>query len=188
MLDAILQDLANAENMFFNKKKFDIINDFGELQTFSASLYQNSLPKLFKFWKNSDQQKIPRYLQRNKKLDSLIEELVNDLNFEKSVIEIEKKSIEELKNPEEYEFSSDYSILVVLNDPNEKEKKSPEIKLSLNLLGTLVNLFLRSHNIITNYQNELLVPIEEYLSYIQTKNFQICSKFTSRQSKYGYDT
>ena len=59
-----------------------------------------------------------------------------------------------------------------------------DYKLCINDLDIVTYLFSYLVTITTTYQRELLEPME---TYIQTKQFQRCSKSLSRQSIHGYD-
>ena len=81
----------------------NMINEYNKIYICSPSFHQDSYQKLFKCFSNY----IPVHIIPNnlieEDIDVVIEEIVNNKDFEKSDTEIETyESIEELKFPQEY--------------------------------------------------------------------------------------
>ena len=74
-----------------------------------------------------------------KDIDIVIEEIVNNKDFEKSDTEIETfDNIEELRFPQEYENNT----IIILDDLNEKKLTMIKYKLCLNEVVLIIYLFL----------------------------------------------
>ena len=80
------------------------------------------IKKLIKFFSNYIPLNIIPNILNEEDIDIVIEDIDNNKDFEKSVIEIETyESIEELKFPQEYENNS----IIILDDLNQKEMDDP---------------------------------------------------------------
>ena len=91
----------------------------------SPSLHQFLYQKLIKCSSNYIPIHIIPNILNEEVIDIVIEEIVNNKNFEKSDTEIETyESIEELKFLQEYEHAG----LVILDDLNEKEMNDPHVQ------------------------------------------------------------
>ena len=93
-----------GKSVFLPKLILNIINQYDEINIFSPSLHQNLSQNLIKCFSNY----IPIHLIPNilneEDIDVVIEEIVNNKDFEKSDIEKETfDSLEELKYPQEFE-------------------------------------------------------------------------------------
>ena len=98
------------ENLFLND-----INDYDKIYIYSTSLHQELYQKLFKcFSIYIPIHKIPNILNEED-IDIVIDEVVNNKDFEKSDTEIE--TYEELKFPQEYDDGG----IIILGDLNEKK-------------------------------------------------------------------
>ena len=95
----------------------NIINEYDKIYIYSPSLHQDLYQKLF----NCFSKYIPIYIIPNISnevdIDKVIDEMVNNKDFQKSDTEVETyESIEELKYPQEYEINS----IIILDDLNQK--------------------------------------------------------------------
>ena len=149
-------------------------------------LYQDLHRKLTKCFDNYIPTNIIQDILNEGDLDNLIKEMVNHKDFEKSETAIETfASIEEIKYPQEDDAV--FPIVINIDDLNEKQMNDPRVQA----------MFKRSrhHNIsifiivkiTTNYQRELLEPMELYIIH-SNQTFQTWSLSLSIQSIYGYDT
>ena len=112
--------LAFLTNLILN-----IINEYDKKYIYSPSLHPDFYQKLIKCFSNYIPiHKIPNNLNEED-IDVVIEEIVNNKDFEKSDTEIETyESKEELKFPREYENNS----IIILDDLNEKEINNDKIQ------------------------------------------------------------
>ena len=103
----------------------NIINEYDKIYIYSPSLYQDLYQRLIKCFNNYIPINIIPNILNEEDFDILIEEIVNNKDFEKSDIEIETfDNIENLKYPQEYEDNSINS----LDDLNEKEINNDKIQ------------------------------------------------------------
>ena len=122
----IITGPSNVGKSYFLTNIFlNIINEYDKIYIFTPSLHQDLYQKLIKCFSN----KIPIHIITNilneEDLDIIIEEMVNNKDFQKSDIEIETfESIEELKFPQEYENNS----ITILDDLNQKEMDDPRVQ------------------------------------------------------------
>ena len=103
----------------------NIINEYDKIYIYSPSLHQDLYQKLIKCLSNY----IPIHIIPNSlnedDIDLVIEEITNNKDFEKSVIEIETfDNIEDLKFPQDYENNS----IIILDDLNQKEMDDPRVQ------------------------------------------------------------
>ena len=108
-----------GKSFFLTKLILNIIIEYNKLYIYSPSLHQDLYQKLINFFFCNY---IPIHIIRNilieNDFDIVMEEMVNEKDFQKSDAEIETyESIEELKFPQEYESNS----IIILDDLNEKE-------------------------------------------------------------------
>ena len=95
------------------------------IKYYSASLHQNLYQKLYKCFSNYLAIHIIPNNLNEEDIDIVIEEIVNNEDFEKTDNEVETyESIEDLKIPQEYE---NYSI-IILDDLNQKELDDPRVQ------------------------------------------------------------
>ena len=114
-----------GKSVFLTNLILNIINEYDKIYIYSPSLHQDLYQKLIKCFSNY----IPIHIIPNNlnetDIDIVIEEIVNNKDFEKSVIEIETfDNIEELRFPQEYENNS----IIILDDLNEKEINNEKIQ------------------------------------------------------------
>ena len=103
----------------------NIINQNNKIYFYSASLNQDIYQKLIKCFSNYISIHIIPNILNEEDIDVVIEEIVNNKDFEKRNTEKEtNESIEELKLPQEYEDGG----FIILDDLNEKEKTDPRVQ------------------------------------------------------------
>ena len=107
-----------GKSVFLTNLILNIINEYDKIYIYSPSLHQDLYQKLIKCYSNY----IPIHIIPNtlneEDIDIVIEEIVNNKDFQKSDTEIETyESIGELKYPQEYENNS----IIILDDLNQKE-------------------------------------------------------------------
>ena len=110
-----------GKSVFLTNLILNIINEYDKMYIYSPSLHQDIYQKLSKCFSSY----IPIHIIPNnlneEDIDIVIEEVVNNKDFEKSNTEIETfDNIEDLKFPQEYENNS----IFILDDLNQKEIKS----------------------------------------------------------------
>ena len=107
-------------NIFLN-----IINEYDKIYIYSPSLHQDLYQKLIRCFSNYLPINIIPNILNDEDIDIVIEEIVNNKDFEKSTIEIETyESIEQLKFPQEYDDGG----IIILDDLNEKEMNDPRVQ------------------------------------------------------------
>ena len=114
-----------GKSVFLTNLILNIFNDYNKIHIYSPSLHQDLYQKLFNcFSKYITINIIPNNLSEED-IEEVIEEIVNNKDFEKSDSEIETyESIEELKYPQEYENIS----IIILDDLSEKEINNEKIQ------------------------------------------------------------
>ena len=134
----------SGKSVFLTNFILNIINEYDKIYIYSPSLHQDLYQKIIKCFSNFIPiHIIPNILYEND-FDVVIEELVNEKDFEKSNTEIETfDSIEEIIFPQENENNS----IIILDDLNEKEI-SNDIKQAMFKRGRHNNLsiFIISQN------------------------------------------
>ena len=99
------------------------MNEYNKIYIYSPSLHQDLYQKLNKCFTNYIPIHIIPNILNEEDIDIVIEEIVNNKDFEKSDTEIETyESIEELKFPQEYDGG-----IIILDDLNEKEMNDPRV-------------------------------------------------------------
>ena len=107
-----------GKSVFLTNLILNIINEYDKIYIYSPSLHQDLYQKLIKCFSNYIPINIIPNILNEEDFDVVIEEIVNNKDFEKSSIEIETyESIEDLKFPQEYEYNS----IIILDDLNHKE-------------------------------------------------------------------
>ena len=102
-----------------------IFNEYDKICIYSPSLHQDLYQKLIKCLNNYIPIHIIPNILNEDDIDVVIEEIVNNKDFEKSYTEIETfDNIEEFKFPQEYENNS----IIILDDLNEKEINNEKIQ------------------------------------------------------------
>ena len=95
-------------------------------------------------------------------IDIVIEEIVNDKDFEKSDIEIETyERLEELKVPQEYDDGG----IIIVDDLNEKKRMTHEFKRCLRDQDILIFWYSLSVKITMNYQRDPSELMETSITY-----------------------
>ena len=103
----------------------NIVNEYDKIYTYSPSLYQYLYQNLIKCFSNYIPIHIIPNILNEEDIDVVIEEIVNNKDFQKSDTEIETfESIEELKFPQEYENNS----IIILDDLNQKQMDDPRVQ------------------------------------------------------------
>ena len=114
-----------GKSVFLTNLILNIINEYDKIYIYSPSLHQDLYQKLIKCFGNYIPIHIIPNILNEEDIDIVIEEIVNNKDFEKSNIEIETfDNIEELKFPQEYENNS----IIILDDLNEKEINNEKIQ------------------------------------------------------------
>ena len=114
-----------GKSIFLTNLILNIINEYDKIYIYSPSLHQDLYQKLIKCFSNY----IPIHMIPNilneEDIDIVIEEVINNKDFQKSNTKIETyESIEELKFPQEYENNS----IIILDDLNQKEMDDPRVQ------------------------------------------------------------
>ena len=103
----------------------NIINEYDKIYIYSPILLQDLYQKLFKCFSNYIPIHVIPNVLNEEDIDIVIDEIVNNKDFEKSDTEIETyESIEELKVPQDYENNS----IIILDDLNQKEMDNPRVQ------------------------------------------------------------
>ena len=114
-----------GKSVFLTNLFLNIINEYDKMYIYSPSLHQDIYQKLNKCFSNHIHQIIISNFLNEEGIDIVIEEIVNNRDFEKSDIEMETyESIEHLKFPKEYEYIS----LIILDDLNQKQMDDPRVQ------------------------------------------------------------
>ena len=109
---------CSGKSYFLTNLILNIINEYDKIYIYSPSLHQDLYQKLSKCFSNYIPIHIIPNILNEEDIDIVIEEIVNNKDFEKSNTEIETfDNIEELRFPQEYENNS----IIILDDLNEKE-------------------------------------------------------------------
>ena len=112
-------------SVFLTNLILNIINEFDKIYIYSPSPHQDLYQKSIKCFSNYIPNQIIRDILYEENIDVVIEEIVNNKDFEKSDIEIEtNESIEELKFPREYADGS----IIILDDLSGKEMNDPRVQ------------------------------------------------------------
>ena len=114
-----------GKSVFLTNLILNIISEYDKIYIYSPSLHQDLYQKLIKCFSNYIPIHIIPNILNEEDIDIVIEEVINNKDFEKSDREIETyESIEELKFPQEYENNS----IIILDDLNEKEINNEKIQ------------------------------------------------------------
>ena len=126
-----------GKSVFLTNLILNISNEYDKIYIYSSSLHQDLYQKLIKWFYNYIPINIIPNILNEADIDIVIDEMVNNNDFEKSDTEIETyESIEVLKFPQEYENNN----IIILDDLNQKE--FPEFKQCSNHLDKTIYLFL----------------------------------------------
>ena len=116
---------SSGKSLFLTKLILNIINEYDKIYIYSPSLHQDLYQKLIKCFSNYILINIFPNILNETDIDIVIEDIVNNKDFEKSVIEMETfDNIEELRYPQEYENI----IIIILDDLNEKQINNDKIQ------------------------------------------------------------
>ena len=114
-----------GKSVFLTNLILNIINEFDKIYIYSPSLHQDLYQKLIKCFSKCIPFNIIPNILNEEDIDIVIEEIVNNKDFQKSDTEIETfDNIEELKYPQDYENNS----ISILDDLNEKEINNDKIQ------------------------------------------------------------
>ena len=114
-----------GKSVFLTNLFLNIINEYEKIYIYSPSLHQDLYRKLIKCFRNFIPFHIIPNVLNEEDIDVVIDELVNNKDFEKSDTEIETfDNIEDLKFPQEYENIS----IIILDDLNQKEMDDPRVQ------------------------------------------------------------
>ena len=107
-----------GKSVFLTKLNLNYTNEYDKIYIYSTSLHQDLYKNILKCFNNCIPIHILPNILSEEDIDIVIEELVNNKDFENSDTEIENyESIEELKFPQEYNDGG----IILLDDLNEKE-------------------------------------------------------------------
>ena len=116
---------SSGKSVFLTNLILNIINEYDKIYIYSPSLHQNLYQKLIKCFSNHIPIHIIPNILNEEDIDVVIEEVINNKDFEKSDTEIETfDNIEELKYPQDYENNS----IIILDDLNQKEMEDPRVQ------------------------------------------------------------
>ena len=114
-----------GKSYFLRNLILNIINEYDKIYIYSPSLHQDLYQKLIKCFSNYIPYNIIPNILNEEDIDIVIEEIVNNKDFQKSDTEIETfHNIEELKYPQEYENNS----IIILDDLNQKEMEDLRVQ------------------------------------------------------------
>ena len=114
-----------AKSVTLTKLILNNFNEYDKIYIYSSSLHQDFYQNLIKCFSDYIPLRIIPNIFNEEDIDVVIEELVNNKDFEKSDTEIETyESIEELKFLQEYENIG----INVLDDLNEKEMNNTRVR------------------------------------------------------------
>ena len=114
-----------GKSVFLTNLILNIINEYDKIYIHSPSLHQELYQKLIKCFSNYIPFHIIPHNLNEEDIDVVIEEIVNNKDFQKSDTEIETfDNIDELKFPQEYENNS----IIILDDLNQKEMDDPRVQ------------------------------------------------------------
>ena len=114
-----------GKSVFLTNLILIIIDEYDKIYIYSPSLHQDLYQKLIKCFSNYIPINIITNILNEEDLDKVIDEIVNNKDFEKSDTEIETyESIEDLNIPQDYENNS----IIILDDLNQKEMDDPRVQ------------------------------------------------------------
>ena len=114
-----------GKSVFLTNFFLIIVNKYDKIYIYSPSLHQDLYRKLIKCFSNYIPIHIIPIILNETDIDIVIEEIVNNKDFQKSDREIETyESIEELKFPQDYENNS----IIILDDIYQKETADPRVQ------------------------------------------------------------
>ena len=114
-----------GKSVFLTNLILNIINEYDKIYIHSPSLHQDLYQKLIKSFTNYIPIHISPNISDEEDIDIVIDEIVNNKDFEKPDTEIETyESIKDLKFPQEFENNSK----IILDDINQKEMDDPRVQ------------------------------------------------------------
>ena len=114
-----------GKSYFLTNLILNIINEYDKIYIYSPSLHQDLYQRLIKCYNNYIPIHIIPNILNEEDIDIVIEEVINNKDFQKSNIEIETfDNIETMKFPQEYEDNS----VIILDDLNQKEMDDPRVQ------------------------------------------------------------
>ena len=116
---------SSSKSVFSTNLILNVINGYDKLYIYSPSLHQDLYQKLIKCFSKYIPSHIITNILNEEDIDVVIEEIVNNKDFEKSNTEIETyEPKEELKFPQDYDDRG----IIILDDLNEKEMNDPRVQ------------------------------------------------------------
>ena len=113
-----------GKSVFLTNLILNIINEYDKIYIYSPSLHQDLYQKLIKCFSNYIPIHIIPNILNEEDIDIVIEEMVNNKDFQKSDTEIETYESIELKFPQEYENNR----ILILDYLNQKEMDDPRVQ------------------------------------------------------------
>ena len=114
-----------GKSVFLTNLVLNIIKEYDKIYIDSPCLHQDLYQKLIKCSSNYIPINIIPNILNEEEIDTVIDEIVNNKDFNKSDTEIETyETIEKLKYPQEYENNS----IIILDDLNEKKINKDKIQ------------------------------------------------------------
>ena len=114
-----------GKSVFLTNLILNIVIEYDKIYIYSPSLHQDLYQKLIKCFSNHIPIHIIPNILNEADIDIVIEEVINNKDFQKSDIEIETfDNIEELKFPQDYGNNS----IIILDDLNQKEMDDPRVQ------------------------------------------------------------
>ena len=114
-----------GKSVFLTNLISNIINEYDKIYIYSPSLHQDLYQNLIICFSNYIPIHIIQNILNEEDIDIVIEELVNNKDFEKSDTEIETfDNVEELKLPQKHENNS----IITLDDLNQKQMDDPRVQ------------------------------------------------------------
>ena len=114
-----------GKSVFLTNIISNIINEYDKIYKYSPIFHQLLYEKIIKCLRNYIPIHIFTNIVNEENFDIVVEEIVNDKNFEKSDNEVETyESMEELEYPQDYEDAG----IITLADLNDKEMNGPRVQ------------------------------------------------------------
>ena len=113
-----------GKTVFSRNLILNIIDEYNKIYIYSPNLHQDLYQKLIKCFTNCIPIHIIPNILNEEDMDLIIEEVINNKDFEKSDTEIETYEQIELKFPQE----CDDGGIIILDDLNEKELNDPRVQ------------------------------------------------------------
>ena len=133
-----------GKSYFLTNLILNIINEYDKINIYSPSLHQELYQKLIKCFTNYIPIHIIPNILNEADIDIVLDELVNNKDFEKLDCEIETfDNIEELKFPQESENIS----IIILDDLNQTEMDDPRVQAMFKRPGhNILSIFIISQD------------------------------------------